>query len=112
MSEALASKLLKSELFTVLSRNRRFGGVEIDIVAKTRQGKEEYYWFFEVKKRKRSQYNSGYPAMSKTQAQRYQIAIDCFIQSCERVPNVNAGLIVIDENDLVIDMIYPVRLAR
>ncbi len=93
VAEDKATKILRKEQYTVLARNMRFYGVEIDIITK----KDDTYTFFEVKRVKQNHYNSLFPAISYQQQSRYQYAITSWYADIQKFLTARMGLLVFDE---------------
>ena len=93
IAENKATNILRKEQYTVLARNRRFYGVEIDIITK----KGDAYTFFEVKRVKQNHYHSLFPAISYRQQSRYQHSITTWYADIQKFLTVSIGLLVFDE---------------
>lgn len=104
-AENQAVSFLKKDGFVVLSRNRRIGGVEIDIMAlrKTDQGK--VYYLIEVKKIINKYYFSGYPPVTSNQIRRYLHAMDELNMRCGKFLDVRFAMMFFDENNRLIEFI-------
>lgn len=103
-SEEKAARWLRRHDFQILGRNRRFFGVEIDIIAR-KISKPDTYYLIEVKSIKRKRYESGYPPLSYRQWERYLEAYKLWCSEISRVPDIRISLILIDEKLQLIDFI-------
>ncbi len=103
-SEEVAAKWLRAHNFQILGRNRRFFGVEIDIIARQNIIQPVYY-LVEVKKIRRRRYESGYPPLSYRQWERYLTAYKHWCSEISRLPDIRISLLLIDEKLELIDFI-------
>ena len=101
LAEDKAILYLKDKNYEILARNRSFYGVEIDILCK----KGDTYYLFEIKRVKKQNYMAGYFPFSYRQQQRYQKAIRRWYFDIQKIQNVSVGLLILDENLSLIDMI-------
>lgn len=99
LAENLASRKLREMSFTVLGRNRRFFGVEIDFLCQ----KDGSFFLIEVKRMRKKHYFQGYPPMTHSQYRRQLEAIERW-RACEnRWIEAFVGIMVIDESQEILD---------
>ena len=99
IAEDAALLYLKQLQFTILARNIKFYGVEIDILCK----KQDIYFLFEIKRVKKLNYRSGYLAFSHKQQNRYKNAMIRWYTDIQKVSYTSIGLIVYDEHLNILD---------
>ncbi|MDH4199116.1 MAG: YraN family protein [Spirochaetia bacterium] len=105
VTENSAVNFLKRDGYVILSRNRRIGGVEIDIMALRKKEKEKIYYLIEVKKVFQNYYSMGYPPVSFSQIQRYLQAIDELNVKCGKFLDVRFAIMLFDEKNKLIEFI-------
>ena len=106
-SEEKAARWLRRKDFCILGRNRRFFGVEIDILARKAEseGNSETYYLVEVKSVARRRYEAGYPPLSYRQWERYIQAYRQWCSEIGKTPEVRFSLLIFDEKQEMIDFI-------
>lgn len=116
-AENAAVQFLRERGYAVLSRNRRIGGVEVDIIAtiaavntELQDNIDKNYFFIEVKKTTQSNYSAGFPVLTNRQKQRYLHAIETFIAEQQKSLTINLGLVILDEHHHVIEFIATLPL--
>ncbi len=92
-AEEKASAILQSKKISILARNIRFYGTEIDFLCK----KNDLYFLFEVKKMKKIHYKAGYLAFSYMQWLRYRQSINKWYTDIKKINSACIGLILFDE---------------
>ena len=92
-AEDKAVTLLREGKYTILARNIKFYGVEIDIITK----KADAYIFFEVKRTQKKHYYSLFPTISHQQKKRYHQSINQWYEDIQKFLTVSIGLLVFDE---------------
>ena len=92
-AENVASHWLRNQQYTILARNIKFFGTEIDILAKS----ADSYTFFEVKHTRSTYYRQGFPLMGYRQKLKYQQAIDRWQEDTNKVYNISVKLVVVNE---------------
>lgn len=104
-TENSAVQYLKQNGFVVLSRNRRIGGVEIDIIGLRKKNHEKTYYLIEVKKTIEEYYRMGYPALSFSQIQRYMKAIENMNIQCGKFLDIRFALMVFNEKNHLVEFV-------
>ena len=97
--------MLKKGGYVILSRNRRIGGVEIDIMALRKTEEGNVYYLIEVKKVLNKNYYMGYPPISFNQIQRYLRAMNELNIKCGKFLDVRFTLMLFDETNKLIEFI-------
>jgi len=97
--------MLKKDGYVILSRNRRIGGVEIDIMALRKTDEGNIYYLIEVKKVTQKNYYMGYPPVSYNQVRRYLHAMNELNIKCGKFLDVRFALMLYDEKHRLIEFI-------
>ncbi|MDH4263711.1 MAG: YraN family protein [Spirochaetia bacterium] len=105
VTENRAVNMLKKDGYVILSRNRRIGGVEIDIMALRKTSSGNVYYLIEVKKILNKNYFMGYPPLSFNQIQRYLHAMNALNVKCGKFLDVRFVLMLYDENNKLVEFI-------
>jgi Holliday junction resolvase-like predicted endonuclease len=104
-TENRAVNMLKKDGYVILSRNRKIGGVEIDIMALRKTPIGNVYYLIEVKKVYNKNYYRGYPPVSHNQIQRYLHAMNALNVKCGKFLDVRFVVMLYDENNRLIEFI-------
>ncbi|MES0490504.1 MAG: YraN family protein [Leptospirales bacterium] len=102
-AENAASVYLRKSGFQILSRNRRIGSVEIDILAKIKRFNVDHIYFVEVKQVQEKNYRNGYPPFSVKQRARYNHSVLFMFSINGRSFPCHISLIVFNEHIQCID---------
>ncbi|MBV6493266.1 MAG: hypothetical protein LDLANPLL_01282 [Turneriella sp.] len=100
--ENLTAHFLRKEGFTVIARNTRRFGAEIDLLC-TKEGGDTYF-IFEVKRRPRSK-SAMYPRISKRQLLRLKTAALKIQQEAEKFLTVRIYLALVDRHNATVEII-------
>ena len=110
IAEDTASCYLRKNGYRVVARNRRFGGIEIDILAIKYLNNIKNVYFIEVKEMKTKHYLSGYPPVSRKQWLRYERSVRILYLQAKKFINTHISLIILDENHKIIQFITEYRV--
>ena len=105
LTENRAVNMLKKDGYVILSRNRRIGGVEIDIMALRKTTAGNVYYLIEVKKIVNKNYYMGFPPVSYNQIQRYLQAMNELNVKCGKFLDVRFVLMLFDEKNILVEFI-------
>jgi len=105
VTENRAVSMLKKDGYVILSRNRRIGGVEIDIMALRKTPVGNVYYLIEVKKVYDRNYLEGFPPVSFNQVQRYLRAMNALNVKCGKFLDVRFVLMLYNENNRLVEFI-------
>lgn len=105
ITEDRAVSMLKKDGYVILSRNRRIGGVEIDIMALRKTAEGNVYYLIEVKRIFNKNYLMGYPPVSFHQIKRYLRAMNALNMKCGKFLDVRFVLMLYDERNRLVEFI-------
>ncbi len=89
--EAQTTKKLRQEGFSIVARNRKICGVEIDIIARKNNSGEEHYYFIECKYRHE---DTAFPLVSRKQRERYRKAAAFWQSELGRFLNLHLSVAI------------------